>query len=339
MKYDQLREKALANFESLLNYWGIKFQQMGAEYDFLSPTREDTNYGACRFNIEKGRGADFAGSGFKSTDYSLLGLGFTKEDFSGYNEGTETKIGYDILGLVQRVHQIGSYKDAAIRLRDDLQDLSAKTKLVTPSRDAAERRRKEQELKNKKIIDYANKVWRACENIPIHGTPAEIYFNARGLAPTEKNIRYHPKIRNRELNKVIPTILLKVQKEPEGPLVAIHRIYLTEDGKKANVENPKMALARIKGAGIWLGTLGSSLAIVEGPENALTVRHTYRFPFVVCSINVSNFSGLTIPPYVKEITLIPDEDEAGQAACDKAIKAYKNASIKIKRAQLDWSAI
>ena len=47
MKYDQLREKALANFELLLNHWGIEFQLIGEhEYDFLNPTRQDDNFGA-----------------------------------------------------------------------------------------------------------------------------------------------------------------------------------------------------------------------------------------------------------------------------------------------------
>src|SRR5437762_3011042 len=80
--------------------------------------------------------------------------------------------------------------------------------LIVPSRDAAERRRKDQELKNKKLTEYAHKVWRACENIKISNTPGELYLKNRGLSClNEPSIRYHPKVKNKELGQAIPTLL------------------------------------------------------------------------------------------------------------------------------------
>lgn len=342
MKYDQLREKALANFEVLLQYWGLEFQTVGTnEYDFLSPMRSDANFGACRFNIEKGRGADFAGRGisFTSSDYVLLGTGFGKEDFSSYVPGDETNVGFDIIGLAQRVHKANTYRDAAKRLSSDLQALAEQVQLTKPTRDAAEKRREEQIIKNKQLTEYANKVWRACENICISNTPGELYLKNRGITIQEPNIRFHPRIKNKELNQAIPTLLFKIQKEPSGPLVALHRIYLDEQGKKAKVAAPKMALARIFGAGIWLGIPGNQLAIVEGPENALTARCTYGLPFVVSTVSGANYSALSIPNYVTELVLIPDEDSAGEAAYQKAILAYHSPNIKIKKATIDWKSV
>lgn len=339
MKYDQLREKALANFESLLAYWGIEYQQIGNEYDFLSPTREDTNFGACRFNIDKGRGADFAGTTLPILDFKQLGCGFSKDDFNGFADGAETKVGFDVIGLAQRVHRINGYKVAAEQLRLDLQKLSEQVKLVSPTRDAAEQRRKEQEIKNAKLTEYAHKVWRACENIKIENTPGSIYLKNRGINwLNEPSIRFHPKVKNKELGRAIPTLLFRIQKEPTGPLVALHRIYLDEDGKKAKVSAPKMALARILGAGIWFGAPGEQLAIVEGPENALTARTTYGLDFVVSSVSSANYSSLEIPPYVKRLILIPDEDKAGDAAYEKALIAYHRPGLKIQKASLDWEA-
>lgn len=340
MKYDQLREKALANFELLLDYWGIEFKQINEqEYDFLSPNRADSNFGACRFNIEKGRGADFAGIRITDKAYSSLGVGFTEDDFVGFAQGTATKIGFDIIGLAQRVQKENTYKAAAKRLQTDLQELSSNSEFIIPARDAAEKRRALAVKKNKQLISYAFKIWAACEKIEIKNSPAEVYFKSRGLEDiSEKTIRYHPAIKNRELQKAVPTILFKVQEKPNGELVALHRIYLQEDGtKKANVSSPKMALARIMGSGIWFGEPSETLAIVEGPENALTAKYVYNMGFVVCSISAANFSNLTIPKYVRELVLLPDDDAAGLSAYKKAVIAYRKQGVKsIKRAMLDW---
>jgi hypothetical protein len=344
MKYDMLREKALANFELLLDHWGIEWKQVNEnEYDFLNPTRRDINFGACRFNIEKGRGADFAGRGFSSQDFSSLGIGFSPDDFSGIDSesGESAKIGFDIIGLTQRLHKGNSYKNAASLLKDTLSELSSFDNYINPSRNSAELRRQKQEKKNTQLINYAHKIWGACRDITLENSPAQQYFKSRGLNNVkERSIRFHPAIKNSELKQALPAILFKVQISPEADLSAIHRIYLSQNGKKANVATPKMALARIVGSGIWFGEPGAQLAIAEGPENALTARYCYGFNFVCCSISAGNFGSLTIPKYVRELVLLPDEDSAGINAYKKAVKEYKSQGVaNIKRAMLDWGSL
>lgn len=342
MKYDMLREKALANFELLLDYWGIEWKSInGEEYDFLNPTRNDTNYGACRFNIRKNRGADFTGNAITNVHARLLGTGFTCDDFSGYANGIQAKIGFDVIGLNQRLLLCNTYKESAERLRIILDEISGKEGFIKPSKDAAKKRRKDQEQQNTKLINYANKIWQACKDINVEGSLAQKYFSSRGLNNVqERSIRFHPAIKNKELNAAIPAILFKVQAAPEAELSAIHRIYLTQDGRKANVMSPKMALARIVGSGIWFGEPNAQLAIAEGPENALTARYCYNFPFVCCSVSAGNFGSLTIPKYVKELILLPDPDNAGMAAYKKAVIEYKKQGVaKIKRAMLDWGSL
>lgn len=343
MKYDQLREQALANFELLLNYWGIEYKLIGDnEYDFLNPTRRDTNFGACRFNIEKGIGSDFAGRGFERNDFSRFGIGFTADDFSGVTRtGESVRNGFDIIGLVQRIYKIGSYKEAAELLRDELSKLKSSTEYITPAKDAAERRKEKQRKNNERIVTYANNVWNACRDIKLEGSLAEEYFKSRGLFNVkEQNIRFHPSIKNRELKQTLPAVLFKVQASPKADLSAIHRIYLTQHGRKANVAAPKMALAKIANSAIWFGEPSEQLAIAEGPENALTARYCYNFGFVCSTISASNFSALTIPSYVKQLVLLPDEDDAGINSYKKAVKAYQAQGIKhIQRAMLDWGKL
>lgn len=331
-KFEALKERALVNFEHLLHLWQIEYHRINAsEYDFINPTRKDTRHGACRFNITKGTGADFTGTGFTSADYQSIGSGFTKEDFAGITRGDSNNWGFDIIGLCQRLHGLHTYQDAATLLRNQLKQLrDSKVNLnrVEPgAREAREHKRSEQKLKTLRSAEF---IWKLCQDYK--GTIAENYFHSRAiyLVDDEPSIRFHAKIYNKELDLKIPAVLFKVTENPTSPITAIHRIYIAKDGsRKAKINNQKMALGSIQGAGIWFGDPGPKLAIVEGPENALSIR-VLGFPFVACTINATNFSNLTIPKYVKEIVLLPDPDKAGRENAHKAVKAYGRSDATIK---------
>jgi hypothetical protein len=329
-KYAQLKERALVNFEHLLDFWKINYVQINTnEYDFINPTRKDNNYGACRFNIAKGTGADFTGSGFTSSDFQSIGPGFTKEDFAGFTRGDNNNWGFDIIGLCQRIHGLDAYSDAAKMLRDNLRDLKNTVRLKRADPKAYEQREHKRSEQRLKILKSAERTWNLCEEFPL--TFGDGYLRARKIfIRDEYNMRFHAKIYNSELKANIPALLFKVQKAPDDRLVAIHRIYISKDGKsKAKIENPKMALGSIQNAGIWFGRPGPELCIVEGPENALSIR-VLGYPFVVCTINATNFSNLAIPSYVNKVILMPDPDEAGKQAALKAIKSYGRKGTDIK---------
>lgn len=330
-QYNQLKELALANADKLFSFWGLDYIQINKhEYDFRNPTRQDRNFGACRFNIEKGVGADFAGSNFTKEDFAKIGMGFTKEDFTYIPEAKQTNWGFDIIGLTQRLYNCNNYKEAAEFLRCQLQDLSKKEILLTPNSNA-HIKRKEKQLENQLLkVTYAKRAWEISNNI--ENTLAEKYLISRDIILTEQDkkvLKFHPKIMNKEVGKAIPCLLIKVQKTPESELAAIHRIYLSESGNKATIKQPKMALGSIKGLGVWFGTPSDKLWIGEGVEEALSIRSMNR-PFAVSTINATNFHNLTIPDYVKEIVLCPNSDEAGKRSCQKALKEYKLKNRRIK---------
>lgn len=347
MRYDTLKEKALANFELLLDLWGLEWKDLGkGEYDFLAPTRKDYHFGACRFNVIKGRGADFAGTSecLTKDDYRAFGTGFDSSDFASYSseQGRFTKSGFDVIGLCQRIYRIDSYQDAAHRIRDQLSALQTNANYIKVAKDAAEQRRKKIAIQNEKKKIYAKDIWRACQGRSLKGSPAEAYFNYRGIPlPDEANIRFHPGIKYYGSTTYLPCVLFNVQVQPDGPQVALHRIYIRKDGKgKADVPNAKMALAQIGGAGIWFGRPGSVLVVVEGPENALVVlTKRVGYTFSVCSISATNISSLKIPEYVKEVVLIPDEDNAGEVNCQKAIAAYLKQGKKVHVEYINWEAL
>jgi len=321
----QLKERALANFELLLAYWKIDYQKITPyEYDFINPTREDHDFGACRFNIQKGIGADFAGTNFTKEDFARIGDGFDKSDFAGVVSETneQTNWGFDIIGLCQRLHAVNSYREAAKLLEKHLKEIAKDTNFIQVTNEHIEKRKKELEERRKKNIEKAHIIWNLGRSIK--NTPAEIYLNNRGiyLDELEPDMAFHHRIYNAELKAYIPTLLFKVRDKPNGEHVATHRIYLTKDGKKAPVDEVKMAVGSVLGNAIWFGTKGDILYIAEGPETALAVK-CLGMPFVASTVNAANFSNLTIPKYVEKVILLPDRDKAGHSALQKAIKAYR----------------
>ncbi len=329
MSSDDIKEQALANFDVLLEYWNLQYRKISEhEYDIIASWRTDNNFGSVRFNLEKARGADFAGGHLDEQDYARLGLGFSREDFNGFSGQGQSKIGFDIVGLCQRIHSESDYKKAIRLLSRDLAEVSKDNKLLVPARDAALRREREQKLKEAKVKSIAKDIWESSKYHNFAGSVGEKYLIKRGIRVKEDNIRVNPNIRYID-KKNYPALLFKVQEQPDSPIAAIHRIYLSPDGSKAKIDNPKMALAPIKGMGIWFGKRSKTLALTEGPENALTLREL-GYPFVVSSIFGTNLHNIKIPLYVRKLIIFPDPDEPGLQAFDRAKNVYGNLSIEVE---------
>lgn len=327
-QYKLVRELALANTLKLFEYWGLDYRKINdIEVDFINPTRKDSSHGACRFNLQKGLGADFAGTSFTGMDFSKVGFGFTKDDFA--HSAPESNFGFDIIGLCQRLHNCHSYREASQLIMKHLEDINNNVGIEKINREAIEAREHKNQLEALKRLRTAEKTWNRCKNYV--GTLGEKYLHNRMifLDEVEPNIRFHSMIKNNELNAYLPTLLFKVSKLPESPLEAIHRIYLSNEASKANVADPKKALGSIKGCAIWFGNPSDELCIVEGPENALSIR-SIGYRFVCSTINSSNFGNLVLPDTIKKVILFPDSDEAGIKSAKRAAKNYSEQKKSIK---------
>lgn len=331
-RYDAVREKALANIELLFDYWQLEWKWINSkEIDFINPTRKDTHYGACRFNVEKGRGADFTGSYIKDSDVAKFGPGFTRGDFLNIGK-EESQWGFDIIGLCQRLRQHTSHNDAYRDLQQTLREIAKNTKLVQPAKDAAAKRLHKIQEEKLKILKSAEKIWKLSKSF--EGTIGDDYLRGRKIfIKDESSIKFLSKVKNTEKNNFFPALIFKVSKAAGGPITAIHRIYLkvnTEGGllgirysvSKLNCDNPKVALGSVSGSAIWFGTPGPMLCIAEGPENALSLR-CLGYPFVASSVFANNFSNIAVPSYVQILKLFPDGDSAGVDNNAKALRKYE----------------
>jgi DNA primase len=129
-------------------------------------------------------------------------------------------------------------------------------------------------------------------------------------------------------------LIFRVSKLPETETMAAHRIYLKRDGSgKADVPAPKKALGAKQGNAIWFGTPGASLQVAEGPESALSVR-ACGYPFVACTIDAGNMGDIDVPDCVKEVVIIPDNDNAGRLGAARLLIKLSGNGLKVRTVQL-----
>ena len=323
------KEDALLNFAKLAVLWRIDAILVAVdEYDFLAPDRKDNKLGAVRFNTKKGFGADFAGNNFNAKDIAQFAAGFDKSDFAAV-DSVSASSGFDIIGLCQKVYGIKSYMDGYKKLKEDLNFLSRQVGIIKADLDAAHKRQSELSAGKQKRIDYAKIALNHC--VDYKDTIAETYLLYRAIHLTEHEqvIRFNQSMINMEVKKYMPAMVLIIQDRPLGDVRGIHRIFLKPDGLgKADLASPKMALGEANGNAIWFGEPCDTLAIAEGPENALTLR-ALGVKFVACGIFAGNIPNISIPKYVRNVNVYPDRDAAGVSAANKFKISHKTLQVSI----------
>jgi putative DNA primase/helicase len=101
----------------------------------------------------------------------------------------------------------------------------------------------------------------------------------------------------------------------------LHQTYLTVEGHKAAVAQPRKARSlykgALRGAAIRLYPAQDRLALAEGIETALSLRVAWpEYPVWSC-ISASGLAGVQIPATVAEVLIIADADHIGQHAAEK----------------------
>ena len=104
---------------------------------------------------------------------------------------------------------------------------------------------------------------------------------------------------------------------PDGAPSILHRTYLTDDGRKALVIEPRrlMSGSIAKGASIRLSPTGDALGIAEGIETALSASALFGVP-CWAAVSAGMLAAWQPPSEAKRIIIFADNDPnyAGQAA-------------------------
>jgi hypothetical protein len=134
---------------------------------------------------------------------------------------------------------------------------------------------------------------------------------------------------NTETSTKMPALIARVDREGAG-MVAVHRVYLTSDGRKAALEKPKMALGPIGGGAIRLAPIGPNgeLAVAEGIEDALSFMQMTGQP-CWSAVVAGGIEQLILPPEVKFVAIAMDNDKRGIVAAQVAARRWLSEGRRV----------
>lgn len=218
------------------------------------------------------------------------------------------------LGFLQAVREItGEGPPGSNRQRGERPDPERRARLDRQRESAAaerERRRQEQEANERENQKLAGRIWYASK--PIDGTPAEAYLINRGIPrPLEgwpDCFRFNPEV-NYPQHGRHPALICRVD-NPRGVPNAIWRIYITKDGRKADLVQTKRGLGPASGCAVRIGGIGPHIGLAEGVESALGAWFLTGCKFPVwAALSTSGLVNFNVPEGVERITIFPDGDK------------------------------
>ncbi|WP_051677262.1 toprim domain-containing protein [Bradyrhizobium sp. URHD0069] len=172
----------------------------------------------------------------------------------------------------------------------------------------AQRKRKEQEEQYQDDTrEAAHRIWGA--SISIFGTIAEKYLTSRGVMPDISGpLRFHPTLPYPKKSGLHPALICRVD-DMGGEACAVWRIYLRADGRKMDVEAPKLGLGPAGGGAVRIGGNGPKIGLAEGVESALGAWNLIgrKYP-VWAALSTSGLIGIELPLGVEHVVLFPDGD-------------------------------
>ena len=193
-----------------------------------------------------------------------------------------------------------------------------------------------------------NSIWRATEPVT-RGDPVWMYLENRlgPLRAISGHLKYHPELaynHGNEFRTLHPAMVALVTTS-DGTTCNLHRTYLTHDGNKAEVPQPKKlcAGAMPKGSAIRLAAPDGALGIAEGIETALAATELTGIPCwaAVCAHGLETWEP---PDGVENVTIFGDNDGnfVGQVAAyalARRIAKRVIVSVLIPYVLCDWADV
>ena len=182
-----------------------------------------------------------------------------------------------------------------------------------------------------KRTEAAIRIWR--EAGPADNTLVEVYLRTRGIAlPIPPELRFHAALRHPS-GGVWPAMVAVVTRAPEGESIAIHRTFLSRDGKgKAPIEPQKMMLGPCRGGAVRLAAATGRLMVGEGVETCLAAMQAAGQP-TWAALSTSGLRSLGLPPEVREVVVLADGDAPGEAAAREAALRWKRQGRRVRIAR------
>jgi DNA primase len=174
-------------------------------------------------------------------------------------------------------------------------------------------------------------LWRAAR--PAEGSPIERYLASRGLhLAAQRTLRFHPRLKH-PTGGMWPAMIALVTRGADDTPIAVHRTFLSRDGKaKAPVEPQKMMLGPCRGGAVRLGVAGDTVMIGEGIETCLAAMQATGEP-VWAALSTSGLRSLELPQSFRDIVVLADGDVPGEAAARAAAGRWTREGRRVRIAR------
>lgn len=195
--------------------------------------------------------------------------------------------------------------------------------------------------------DFHSEIWEEALALTENSSAAIKYLTKRGLSTVlpEDSIKFCPSLRY-DKTLQFPAILFPIRNQ-NGLLVGIQRIFLSDDGQKAPVENPKKVLGQVSDGAIHFGPPCETVHIAEGPETTLAVYQSIG-GYCLSLISANGIKNFQPNSKIKNIHIWADRDksETGQKVAkslaehlfQKGFKVYIHTPpiVLDERKSIDW---
>lgn len=182
------------------------------------------------------------------------------------------------------------------------------------------------------------KLWDHCVVVE-RGDPVSRYLEHRlkcDVSSVPECLRLHPALPYKVDGETVETWPAMVAQltAPDGRLLALHRTWLTVEGRKAPTPGPCKKLTptagHLSGACIRLGTPSAKqVGIAEGIETALAARCASGVP-TVAAYSAGALAGWEWPLELRRLVIFADADPAGADAADKLRKRARSAGLRVE---------
>jgi len=225
----------------------------------------------------------------------------------------------------QGISERWSSADWTTITREQRADMARQVRAVTAERESQQRKQWTANAKRNAEL------WAQCVP-PGPRDPVTEYLARRAIAslwPLPEALRFHRSLPYWHENEKLGTFPAMVA--PDGRTLALHRTYLTADGRKADLPSPKKltgAAGLLNGASIPLHKpVRGCIGIAEGIETALAAWCASAVP-TVASYCAGNMAAWRWPAGVQRIVVFADNDKAGREAADKLRARVSRAGLQ-----------
>lgn len=289
--FERLNASLLPQLPALVQQWLPTGRADGVEWTALNPRRHDQRPGSFRVNLRSGRWADFATGDGGGDPVSLYAYLFT-----------------------------GGRQGAAARALDGgriaVRPVGAAEVAKAANFDADEVRR----------IARARAIYSAAGPI---GAIAEAYLIRRSLRPTPVWTRLRTAVLRYPGAGGHPAVVAPVT-GASGALEGIQRTFLTADGCKLPVRNPKLSLGRVRGGAIRFGDPATELVLCEGLEDGLSLAQELLGASVWAAPGAGMLPAMCLPQIVSSVIIAADNDAAGEQAGHRAAERFASEGRRVR---------